>query len=171
MVTTFQGSSSRVPIICAADAQILRQIAKRSAIMTTPKETDSVIAISASGTADEEQLDEAIAEAWRTALLDQRERAEIAAILGTQESELDPSIPPFQARVRGAGMFGAEILIALAVGFAVGAAKGFGEEEGESVGKAAAKALNRLWLEHIRGRVSPPGTGRLGPEKDEPDES
>jgi len=139
--------------------------------MAASEEAERVIAISASGTADQEELDKAIVDAWRAALSDEKERAEIAAILGAKEAELDPSTPPFEVHVRGAGTFGAEILIALAVGFAVGVAKGFSEEEGSLVGKAAAKSLNRLWIEYIRDRVSPLGTGRLGPEKDDPEQS
>ena len=127
--------------------------------MATSESADRVIARSAAGTADAEELDKAIATAWREAISDERDRAEIASLLGTEETKLNPSIPPFQAHVGGAGMFGADILIALAVGFAIGAAKGFGEEEGEPAGKAAAKALNRLWIEYIRDRVSPPGSG------------
>ncbi len=135
--------------------------------MATSEEGKRVIARSTAGTADEEELDKAIADAWRDALANPNERAKIAVLLDAKESELDPSIPPFEVYVSGAGTFGADILIALAVAFAIGAAKGFGEEEGETAGKAAAKALNRLWIEHIRNRVSPPNSGILGSEKDE----
>jgi hypothetical protein len=139
--------------------------------VATFEDAERIIAKSKSGTADDEELDKAIAKAWREALSDEKERAEIASLLGAQERELDPSIPPFEARVSGAGTFGAEILIALVVGFAIGAAKGFGEEEGETAGKAAARALNRLWVEYIRDRVSPPGSGILGPEEDDTEHS
>jgi len=139
--------------------------------MAKSEQVEHVIAISVSGTADEEELDNAIAEAWRAALSDGRERAEIAYTLGVQETELDPANPPFEAHIRGAGVFGAEILIGIAVGFGIGVAKGFAEEEGSSAGKAAAKALNRIWIEHIRNRVSPPGSAKLGPEKDDPEQT
>jgi hypothetical protein len=139
--------------------------------MAAPEETGRVIAISESGTADDEELNNAIADAWRTVLSDERERVKIAAILEARVSELDPSNPPFKAHVRGAGTFGADVLIALAVGFAIGVAKGFGEGEGEPAGKAAAKALNRLWVEYIRDRVNPLGSGKLGPEKDDSEQN
>lgn len=131
------------------------------------KEREGFVAKSASGTADEGQLNTLIADAWRVALADPRERAEIATLLGAQEDELDPDNPPFRADVRGAGTFGAEILIALAVGFAVGFAEEFGKGVGGQAGKKAAKALRNLWIYHIRDRVSPPGTGRLGPEEED----
>lgn len=124
------------------------------------------IAKCASGTADQEQLKTSIADAWRAALEDTKERAEIAALLGARESELDPDNPPFRADIRGAGTFGAEILIALAVGFAVGFAEGFGKGVGSKAGEKAAQVLRDLWTHHIRDRVSPPGSGRLGPEKE-----
>ena len=132
----------RLPTVAQCEQTMSIKVECHHMTASESEETERVIAVSASGTADQEELDEAIANAWQAALSDERERAEIAALLGTQEEELDPSIPPFQVHVRGAGTFGAEILIALAAGFAIGVAKGFGEEEGTPVGKAAAKALN-----------------------------
>ena len=134
------------------------------------KANESVIAKYASGTADEEQLNALIADAWRAALKNSKERAEIAALLGVQESGLDPENPPYRAEVSGAGTFGAEILIALAVGFTLGFATEFGKGVGGKVGKEAAKAFAGLWTAHIRNRVSPPGSGRLGLEKEETEE-
>lgn len=125
-----------------------------------------VVAKHDSGTRDEEQLNTSIAHAWREALEDPKERAEIADLLGVQEGELDANNPPFRAEVKGAGTFGADILIALAVGFALGFAKKFGEEIGGAAGKKAAEQLRILWRYHIRDRVSPPGSGQLGPEKE-----
>ena len=122
------------------------------------------------GTADKDQLDLSIASAWQVALQDSNERAEIAALLGVQESDLDPNSPPFRADIRGAGTFGAEILIALAVGFVVGFAKDFGKGMGSQAGKKSAEALRNLWTDHIRDRASPPGSGRLGPEKEDVEE-
>jgi hypothetical protein len=119
----------------------------------------------ASGTADEGELKISIAEAWRAVLKDPKERAEIAALLGAEESELNPEDPPFSAEVEGSGTFGAEVLIALGTGFSVGFVKEFGKGIGSQLGRKAADALRDLWIDHIRDRVSPPGTGRLGPEK------
>jgi hypothetical protein len=126
---------------------------------------DQVIVRITSGSADGEELNRLIANAWRDALSDSKERAEIAALLGAQEDELDQNNPPFQAEVEGAGTFGAEILIALAAGFAVGFAKEFGKTLGRAAGKRAAEVLLDLWSDHIRHRVSPPGSGRLGRDK------
>jgi hypothetical protein len=141
------------------------------ATMSDPsKAEESFVAKSASGTADEEQLNISIADAWRAALTDSKERAEIAALLGVQESELDPDNPPFRAVVEGAGVFGADILILLAVSFGVGFAKEFGKRLGSQAAKMAAGALRGLWTDHMRNRVSPPGSGRLGPEKEDVEE-
>ena len=126
-----------------------------------------LVAKTASGSADQEQLNGAIAEAWRLALEGSKERAEIATLLGVQESELNPDNPPFRAEVEGAGTFGAEILILLATSFVTGFAKEFGERIGRQVGKTAADAVKRLWTDYMRDRVSPPGSGWLGPEKED----
>jgi hypothetical protein len=128
---------------------------------------ERLVAKTASGSADPEQLNGAIADAWRSALNDQRDRAEIASLLGVQESELYPDNPPFRAEVKGAGMFGAEILIVLATSFGVGFAKEFGTRLGSQAGKTAAEALRHLWTDYLRHRVSPPGSGRLGPERED----
>jgi hypothetical protein len=131
--------------------------------MTDPAETqDGLIAVNASGSADAEQLDALITAAWRQALADAKKRQEIADLLDVRGAELDPTTPPFQAHVRGAGTFGAEIVIALATSFAVTLAKDLGSQ----AGKKAAAALRILWVDYLRDRVSPPGSGRLGPEKE-----
>jgi hypothetical protein len=133
------------------------------------------IAKASSGTDDEERFNAAIALAWRTALDDPEERVEIAELLEVKDNDLEKENPPFRAEVRGAGFLGSEILIALAIGFALGIAKSFGEEAGEIVGKPAGRktvaALRALWINHFRDRVNPPGSGRMGPEKEDDEEN
>lgn len=125
----------------------------------------NLVARYASGAADQDELNTSIADAWRAALSDPKERKEIAALLDAQESELDPDNPPFEAEVRGAGTFGAEILIALGKGVAIGIATAVGKGVGEHVGKRAMDSFRELWSRYICRRVSPPGSGRLGQEK------
>lgn len=53
---------------------------------------ESIVAKNASGTADEDELNVLIADAWRAALRDSNERSEIATLLGAPESELTQTI-------------------------------------------------------------------------------
>jgi hypothetical protein len=124
------------------------------------------IAREVSGTADEPHLNILIGEAWSTVLDDPKEKAEIAALLGVAESELDPKQPPFHAEIIGSGVTGAEVLIALASGFVLGLAK----DSGSAAGKAASKKLRELWADFMRDRVSPPGSGKLGAPRYDADE-
>lgn len=126
-----------------------------------------IIARSAAGRADEEQLGVLISEAWHTALSEPGEKAEIAALLGVKEDELDPARPPFRAEIAEAGLTGGEVLIALALGFA----GGFTKDMAGAAGRATAQKLRELWTDYIRDRVSPPGTGKLGRPKDDSSES
>jgi hypothetical protein len=119
------------------------------------------------GTADEAQLETLIKQAWRAALSDPKERADIATLLGAKENELSPDEPPFHAELTGAGFTGGEVLIAVAAGFVLGGAK----DIGSAAGKAAARRLRELWNDYIYDRVSPPGSGKLGRSKDEAEES
>src|SRR5262249_22286509 len=130
-----------------------------------PDREESLVAKYGTGAADEEQLNRSIAETWRRVLSDSNQRAEIAALLGAQENELDPEKPPFRAEQKGSGIFGGEILIALAVGFAIGFVTEIGKGVGSQAGKKARQALRDLWLDHIRDGVNPLGTSRLGEEK------
>jgi hypothetical protein len=127
--------------------------------MACETEVSEPIAREAAGTADETQLNLLIAEAWRAALNEAGDKAEIAALLGVPASELDPRQPPFRASIGGAGLTGAEVLIALGTGFLLGVAK----EIGGAAGKSASKKLRELWTTYLRDRVSPPGSGKLGP--------
>ena len=117
------------------------------------------------GSADEEQLNDQIGQAWREALADPKQKSEIAKLLGVKADELDPDKAPFHAEITGAGFTGGEVLIALASGFVLGLAK----DIGGAAGKAAAKHLRELWNDYMRDRVSPPGSGKLGKEIEETD--
>lgn len=116
-----------------------------------------------SGRADEARLQTLIGLAWSDALGNPAERSEIAKLLGVIESDLDTNRPPFRAKTTGAGLTGAEILIAMATGFVVD----FFKDMGGAAGKEAAPRLRQLWSKFFAKRVSPPGSGELGKPKDE----
>ena len=127
--------------------------------MADDSSSDALIKYRA-GNADADELDAAIAKAWRDALSDPDERAKIARLLA---EALDPEQPPFKAETGSSGMTGAEILILLAGAFAVA----FAKDMAGAAGKNSAQALRKLWNNHIAPRVSPPGGGQLGKPKDE----
>ncbi len=134
--------------------------------MTIPGDDKEITVIRyKSGRADEQRLQDLISTAWSEALGNSAERTEIAGLFGVKESDLDPARPPFQAKITGAGLTGAEILIAIASGFVLD----FFKDVGGAAGKTAAERLRELWSKHIAKRVSPPGSGELGKPRDEED--
>jgi hypothetical protein len=124
-------------------------------------QAERVIVRYAAGTADEPRLNSEVAKAWRAAIGNAADRAEIARLLGVQESELDPNQVPFRAEISGAGLTGGEVLIAIATGFAIGIAK----DIGTAAGKAAARRLRDLWNNYMHDRVNPAGTRLIGQPK------
>jgi hypothetical protein len=145
----------------------MRGITEELIMTDDPSKNDRVIAKNGVGTVDEPGLAPLIGNAWRIALSDPKDKAEIAALLGAKQDELDPDRPPFTAEIAGAGFTGAEVLIAVAVGFVTGVAK----DLGSAAGKGAAKQLREIWEDYMRDRVSPPGSGKLGAPKDEAEQS
>ena len=127
-----------------------------------PGDSNTVVARYKSGTADEDRLNGLIAEAWAESL--KKDRQAIADLLGVPADELNPDNPPVAAEGETAGIFGAEILIALSTGFALGFTKEFGKTVGGYVGKKAGAALLKLWEDYLHDRVNPPGTGVLRDE-------
>jgi hypothetical protein len=123
------------------------------------------------GTADEARLEKSIGEAWKAALNDPQKKAEIANLLKLKESELDPERPPFRAEITGSGLTGGEVIIAVVVAFAMGFGTQFATDMGGAAGKEAARRLRQLWTDYMRDEVSPPGSGKLGPPKDEGEEA
>jgi hypothetical protein len=126
-----------------------------------------LVALYASGSADEDELNADIAKAWTDALSDPAQRAAIAQELGVAEDALDPKTPPVKALGRGAGLTGAEILILGA--FAGAVVHGAGEELGKASVKWSIDALRSLWRARLRPKVNPVGKGRLGSDKTPPE--
>lgn len=123
-----------------------------------------IIEKSAGGAADEDELNKRIASVWGQMLADPTTKKEVADLLGCNEDALKSDQPPVVAEVKAGGMTGAEILIAIAVGFALGVA----EKTGEAAGKAVGAKIVKLWNDKMRRRVSPPGSGVMArPEEQE----
>jgi hypothetical protein len=113
----------------------------------------NLIAKYAVGTTDLEQLNRSIAQTWRTILLDSKSRAEIAALLGVHENELDAENPPFRADAEHLSTTDPEILITLTAGRKARQAP------------YLCHSYIDLWRSYIHERVNPIGSNRLGQEK------
>lgn len=112
---------------------------------------------SAAGTADDDELNALIEVAWRDLLAQQQSKQEIATLLGSDPTMLDPKLVPFKARIESGGLTGAEVLIAASTGFAIA----FAKELGAAAAKALFPKLQQLWTKYIRPRVSPVGSTRM----------
>ncbi|NUB46760.1 hypothetical protein GEU84_020415 [Fertoebacter nigrum] len=125
-------------------------------------ESDSVVAKYNSGTADSDELNLAIRDAWRSIINDPAERKSVAELLGADEGEFDPEQPPFEADQTSSGLTGGEVLIAMATGFVLSVAK----DVGGQLGKEAVRRIREIWTTHVWPKVNPPGSSKLGTERD-----
>lgn len=125
--------------------------------------SEATIAHYQAGTSDEDELNGLIARTWRDLIENPEKRRTMAGLLGCSAEELNAEQVPFRAQVQAAGFTGGEVVIAVASAFVIGLAK----EMGGQMGKAAGQRLRTLWLDFLRNKVNPPGSGNLGRPKDE----
>jgi hypothetical protein len=109
---------------------------------------ENLVAKYAAGTADVRELNRSIGETWRTALSNSQSRAEIAALLGVQENELDAENPPFRADIAHLSTFNPEIFITLTASR-----------------NAQQERYLDLWRKYIHEGINPPGSNRMGQER------
>ena len=81
-------------------------------------------------------------------LSDASEKAAIAKLLDIPEDALKPTQAPFRAEISASGLTGAEVLIALGVGFVAG----FVKEMGSTAGKKAAQGLRAVWADYMQDK-------------------
>ena len=117
------------------------------------KDDNLVVGCFRAGTADDENLNRLIAEAWSGAIADPADGAEIASILGVAKENLRTVPPPLTAEVRSGGITGAEMVLVFAGAFAGAYAKELGCDLGKSAGKATIRLVRTIWDKVLARRI------------------
>ncbi|QPB24570.1 hypothetical protein [Rhizobium sp. 007] len=130
-----------------------------------------IIERSEAGNLGGNELNARILEVWQEMLDEPGGRAQVAAVLGVKESELDPAKPPVSAADGPSGAIISTVIISAVTAFVVGAAGAAGKQAGDVAGKAATEALvaaiRDFWNSRMRRKVTPPGTNDLGRARDD----
>jgi hypothetical protein len=116
------------------------------------------------GAIDDEKLNRLIAGAWRDAIVDPVDGAEIATILGVARERLSADRSPITAEISAGGITGAEMVLLFAGAFAGAFAKEFGSEVGKGTGKATIRLIRKIWDKTLSRRIRFADPEALGEE-------